>query len=96
MQHNMGDVERILRVVFGLYAVLFGVLFIQGAVGIVIAVLGGIALLTGALGFCPLYYALHRPPALQPVAANVTPDNIPADQVPADSEPHLEPKNRDE
>lgn len=74
---NMGDVERILRVVFGLYLLLLGVLFIQGVAGIFIAVVGGLGLLTGATGYCPLYSVLRRPSATPPA------DDSAAAQTPA-------------
>lgn len=47
--------ERFLRFALGLYAVVLGVLFVQGTVGIVMAALGGFAALTGLSGRCPLY-----------------------------------------
>lgn len=78
---NMGDVERILRVVFGLYLLLLGVLFIQGVAGILIAIVGGAGLLTGATGYCPLYAVLRRPSARQTATAT------PAAEPTADSEP---------
>ncbi len=56
MQINESSVDRIIRVVLGLalLAAYFGGMVV-GTLGIVLAVVGGIALLTGLVGFCPLY-----------------------------------------
>jgi hypothetical protein len=62
MQANMGDRERLLRTIFGVYGMLLGFLLIQGVVGIIIGVIGAIALLTGLTGFCGIYALLGRPP----------------------------------
>ena len=53
---NEANWDRIVRVVLGvvlLYLALGGV--VTGAPGIVVAILGVVALATGAVGFCPLY-----------------------------------------
>lgn len=59
MKINESSVDRIIRVVLGLalLALYFGNM-VAGTVGIVLAVVGGIALLTGLVGFCPLYSVL--------------------------------------
>ena len=66
MKHNIGDVERILRVVLGIFAMLLGFLFIQGVAGIILGVLGGIAFLTGAVGWCGIYVLLGKKELPQP------------------------------
>ncbi|MBN1265008.1 MAG: DUF2892 domain-containing protein [Anaerolineales bacterium] len=56
MKPNMGNLDRIIRVVL---AVVFGVLYFSGTVsgtlGIILLVLGVIFLLTSLVSFCPLY-----------------------------------------
>jgi hypothetical protein len=56
MKRNMSNLDRIIRVVVAAliaYLYLGGV--VTGALGIVLAVLGGVFLLTSIVGFCPLY-----------------------------------------
>ena len=56
MKHNMGAIDKAVRILF---AVAVGVLYLVGAIGGTAAiVLGGLAIimvLTSLLGFCPLY-----------------------------------------
>jgi uncharacterized membrane protein len=56
MKTNLGTLDRVLR---GLAAAAFLVLIlakaVAGTLAVVLAVLGGIFLLTAAVGFCPLY-----------------------------------------
>jgi hypothetical protein len=59
MKTNESGLDRIIRVVIGI--VLFALFFahvVTGGLGIVFIVLGAIALLTGIVGFCPLYSLL--------------------------------------
>ncbi len=59
MKANVAGWDRIVRVVLGialLYLGLAGV--VTGAGGIILDVLGVVFVLTGAVGFCPLYAAL--------------------------------------
>jgi uncharacterized membrane protein HdeD (DUF308 family) len=56
MTINESKTDRIIRVVLGvaLFALgLFGE--ISPTLGIVLMIIGGIAIITGAIGFCPLY-----------------------------------------
>jgi hypothetical protein len=59
MKANESSIDRIIRVVLGiaLLALNFGGV-VTGGLGIVFLVVGAIALLTGAVGFCPLYAVL--------------------------------------
>ena len=59
MKVNESGVDRIIRVVLGivLLALSFGGV-VSGGWGIVVLVLGAVALLTGIVGFCPLYALL--------------------------------------
>lgn len=56
MKKNAGNVDRLIRV---LLAAVFAYLYFGGVVtgtaGIILAVLGGVFLLTALVGFCPLY-----------------------------------------
>ena len=70
IQRNIGDLERVLRVILGIYAMLLGFLFITGLVGNLLGFVGLVAFATGASGWCGLYALLGRP-ALQ--AATSTP-----------------------
>lgn len=56
MKKNMGNIDRIIRVVIAaVIAVLFFMEIISGTLGIVLLALGGIFLLTSLVGFCPIY-----------------------------------------
>ena len=59
MKVNESGVDRIIRVVLGiiLLALSFGSV-VTGGLWIVVLVLGAVALLTGIVGFCPLYAML--------------------------------------
>jgi hypothetical protein len=60
MKRNESNLDRILRVVFG--AVLLFVGFggvLSGTWAIVADIIGVILVLTGIVGFCPLYALLH-------------------------------------
>ena len=59
MTRNEGNMDRFIRIIAG--AVLIALLFIgttSGVLGIVLAIAGGVLLLTGMVGFCPLYRLL--------------------------------------
>ncbi len=56
MKPNMGNVDRIIRV---LIAAVFAYLYFSGTVtgtlGLILVVLGGVFVLTSLIKFCPLY-----------------------------------------
>ena len=58
-KRNVGIIDRIVRVALGLVLVPVGLILLgvlQGNIpGLAIAGLGGLALITGITGFCPLY-----------------------------------------
>lgn len=59
MTTNEGTVDRIIRAVLGVAALIGAVAVGIGTVaGIVMLVLGGILVVTAAVGFCPLYRVL--------------------------------------
>ena len=56
MKKNMGNLDRIMRILIA--AIVIGLYFAQvisGVLAIVLLVLSGIFILTGFIGFCPLY-----------------------------------------
>lgn len=60
MKSNVGTVDRIIRVVGG--AVLAGLGFtgiIPGLIGPISGAIGLVLIVTGAVGFCPIYAALR-------------------------------------
>jgi hypothetical protein len=58
VESNIGEQDRLLRTIFGVFGMLLGFLFIQGTIGIIIGVLGLISLVTGMVGFCGIYKLL--------------------------------------
>jgi len=55
MPRNEGSIDRIIRVIIGLAMLYVGFFVMTGTWGIVVGVLGFVPLITGAIGFCPLY-----------------------------------------
>ncbi len=56
MVTNEGTIDRVVRVAAGVVALVVALVVGIGSVlGIVLAVVAAILLLTGAVGFCPLY-----------------------------------------
>jgi hypothetical protein len=56
MKKNMGNTDRIIRVIFAIVvSILFFTHTITGTAGLVLLVLGGIFLATSLINFCPLY-----------------------------------------
>jgi len=59
MKVNESGTDRILRVVVGVILVLLYVFGVVGStLGLVLTVVGAVALVTGLTGFCPLYAIL--------------------------------------
>ncbi len=58
MKPNVGERDKLLRTILGVYGMLLGFLFIQGVVGILIGVLGVVSLVTGVAGWCGIYSLL--------------------------------------
>ena len=59
MACNVGGIERSVRVGVGVLAILIGALADLSSVGMTIAfVVGAVALVTGAIGFCPVWVLL--------------------------------------
>jgi len=58
MKMNEAGWDRTARVIVGIVMILVPILFTREAFGIVIGILGLILLVTGLIGFCPLYSLL--------------------------------------
>jgi hypothetical protein len=58
MKLNESNTDRIIRAVAGVVLLYLGFGVLSGALAIVADVLGIVLLLTGAIGFCPLYAVL--------------------------------------
>jgi len=58
MQPNVGERDKLLRTILGIYAMLLGFLFIQGVIGIIVGALGLVSLVTGLVGWCGIYSLL--------------------------------------
>lgn len=61
MKKNVGGIDRFLRLVVGLLLLagkFAGVSLFSGTLGTVLAVVGAIFVVTGAIGYCPLYSIL--------------------------------------
>lgn len=57
MKKNMGTIDKSVRIVLALVAVvLFFTHVVSGVLGIVLLVLAGIFVLTSLISFCPLYW----------------------------------------
>lgn len=56
MKKNMGTLDRVIR---GIIALIISGLYItgtiQGTLGVILLILGGVFLITGFIQFCPLY-----------------------------------------
>ncbi len=59
MKTNESTLDRVLRVVFGLLLlVLFFLQVLTGTPGVISVIIGAMLLITGLVGFCPLYTLL--------------------------------------
>ena len=58
MKVNENTVDRIVRVVLGVVLLGVGVFVVKGTLGIVLDVIGVVAIVTGITGFCLLYKVL--------------------------------------
>lgn len=65
MKRNVGSIDRVLRVIVGVVLVVVGFAVMDGTAGIVVGVIGLIPLLTGLIGWCPLYLLFKRNPGKQ-------------------------------
>jgi hypothetical protein len=55
MKTNESTTDRVLRVIFGLVLLALGFLVVPGGWGLFLKIFALVPLLTGIVGFCPLY-----------------------------------------
>ncbi|MFO7657003.1 MAG: DUF2892 domain-containing protein [Bacteroidales bacterium] len=56
MKKNMGTIDKVVRILIAIViAVLYFTNVISGTLAIVLLIIAGIFILTGFIGFCPLY-----------------------------------------
>lgn len=55
MMKNVGGWDRVLRIVVGLALIAWGFLGLEGGGRWIAVIVGLVPLLTGTVGFCPLY-----------------------------------------
>lgn len=56
MKSNMGSLDKAIRIILAIvFAMLYITKTVEGTVGLVLLVLGGVFLLTSIISFCPLY-----------------------------------------
>ncbi len=58
MKPNESTTDRILRVIIGIIALMIGYFTLSGVAQTIVYVIGAVALITGAIGFCGLYALL--------------------------------------
>ena len=51
----MGGLDRVIRIVLGIVLVIVGFIVLKGTAGTIVGIVGLVPLLTGLLGWCPLY-----------------------------------------
>ena len=60
MRMNESTTDRVVRVIVGLVAAVLGIAVgLSTAGGIILGIIAVILLVTGAVGFCPIYALLH-------------------------------------
>ncbi len=61
MKANEGLWDRVIRAMIGVFLVYWGFFSgsLQGTTGVIVGVIGLIPLLTGIVGYCPLYALFH-------------------------------------
>ncbi|HRP00565.1 MAG TPA: DUF2892 domain-containing protein [Flavobacteriales bacterium] len=56
MKTNVGNIDKVLRIALAVVmSVLYFTRTVEGTLGTVLLILGGVFLLTALVGFCPLY-----------------------------------------
>jgi hypothetical protein len=54
-KQNVGTIDRGIRIALGIILAAVGMLVLKGTVGTVVGIVALIPLITGIVGFCPLY-----------------------------------------
>lgn len=59
MKANLGSLDKAIRIILAIvFAMLYITKTVDGTVGMILLVLGGVLLLTSVISFCPLYSIL--------------------------------------
>lgn len=59
MGTNLGSIDRVIRGVFGALLIAVGLLFLRGAIGVVLCLLGALLIFSSVRGFCHVCKVLH-------------------------------------
>ena len=57
-KQNLGTVDRVIRIGLGIVLAAIGMLVLKGTASTVVSIVALIPLITGIVGFCPLYVPL--------------------------------------
>ena len=57
-KQNVGTVDRVIRIAVGIILAAIGMLLVKGTASTVVSIVALIPLITGIVGFCPLYAPL--------------------------------------
>ena len=56
MKANIGSLDKVIRIILAIvFAMLYITKMVEGTLGIILLVVGGVLLLTSIINFCPLY-----------------------------------------
>ena len=56
-KQNEGSTDRMIRIVLGIVLIIVGFFFMTGTWGVIVGIVGFVPLVTGLMGWCPLYAA---------------------------------------
>ncbi len=59
MKANEGNIDRVVRLVLGMALLAIALFALEGAAAVIVGVVAFVPILTGAVGYCPLYAAAH-------------------------------------
>ena len=59
MKTNEGTIDRVIRLALGVALLAVALFVLDGAAAVAVGVVAFIPILTGAVGFCPLYAVAH-------------------------------------
>jgi len=69
MEKNIGNTDRIVRVVIGVILIIAAIFWVKGILGIIFYIIAAILLITAALGFCCIYKLLKKGEVEKPEAS---------------------------
>ena len=59
MKANIGSLDKVIRIILAIvFAMLYITKMVEGTLGIILLVVGGVLLLTSIINFCPFYAIL--------------------------------------